>query len=406
MAQPRERVVIHADMDAFYASVEQRDRPELRGKPVIVAGPPPRGVVSAASYEARRFGIRSAMPTAEALQRCRTVEVLGGDMKRYAAESRTIRAVFEEFSPEIEPISLDEAFIDITRSRLILDDSKEAIGWRLKERVREETGLCVSVGIAAVKMVAKIASDQGKPDGLVVVEPEDSRAFLAPLPIRRLWGVGPVLCERLERRGLRRIGDLAALEDVEAGSDLERLRSLARAEDDRLVETRREARSLGEERTFSQDVTDREKLREVIGQHADAVARRLRHEGLVARTVRLKIKSNQRLERPGQYRTMTRQTTLPEPTDDGRVLAAAARELLRDDSLPREVRLIGVTAAGIESREADRDGQMDLFGGPRPDPLNSALDQIQDRFGGKSIRRGTLAENEKASPTWQIKRGE
>lgn len=406
MTDVRERVVIHADMDAFYASVEQRDRPELRGKPVIVAGPPPRGVVSAASYEARRFGIRSAMPTAEALQRCRDVEVLGGDMKRYAAESRKIRAVFEEFSPEIEPISLDEAFIDITRSRLFLDDSKQAIGQRLKERVFEETALCVSVGIAAVKMVAKIASDQGKPNGLVVVEPADSRAFLAPLPIYRLWGVGPVLRERLERRGLFRIGDLAALENVEPGTELERLRSLARAEDDRKVEARREARSLGEERTFSQDVSDREKLREVIGQHADAVARRLRREGLVARTVRLKIKSNQRLERPGQYRTFTRQATLPGPTDDGRLLATTARELLNDDSLPREVRLLGVTAAGIESRDAERHGQMDLFGADRPDPLNSALDEIQDRFGSTSIRRGTLADNEKASPSWQIKRGE
>jgi DNA polymerase-4 len=402
----RERIVIHADMDAFFASVEQREHPELRGRPVIVAGPPPRGVVSAASYEARKFGIRSAMPTSEALQRCREVHRVDGNMKLYASESKKIRAVFEEFSPEVEPLSLDEAFIDITRSRRVLQGSKEEIGWRLKRRVLEETGLKVSVGIAEVKMVAKIAGDLSKPDGLMIVEPGRGREFLAPLPLRRLWGVGPVQCERLERRGLLRIGDLAALEDVEPGSELARLRSLARGEDGRVVEVSREARSIGEERTFSHDVEDRARLREVLGQHADTVARRLRKEGLVARVVRLKLKSDEKLDRPGKYRIYTRQTTLAEPSDDGRQLAKTACELLHDTSLPRRVRLVGVTAAGLRERGVDPSGQIGLFGAPQPNPLNHALDDIQDRFGAEAIRRGTVAPNEKASPSWQIKRGE
>ncbi|MEO2169664.1 MAG: DNA polymerase IV [bacterium] len=403
---PHERIVIHADMDAFFASVEQREHPELRGRPVIVAGPPPRGVVSAASYEARKFGIRSAMPTSEAMQRCRGVHRVDGNMKLYAEVSKKIRAVFEEFSPKVEPLSLDEAFIDITRSRRVLHGTKEEIGRRLKRRVLEETGLKVSVGIAEVKMVAKIAGDLSKPDGLMIIEPGEGRAFLAPLPLRRLWGVGPVQCERLERRGLRRIGDLAALKEVDAGSELERLRSLARAEDGREVEVSREARSIGEERTFSYDVEDRGRLREVLVQHADAVARRLRKEELVARVVRLKIKSDEKLDRPGKYRIYTRQVTLAETTDDGRRIAKMACELLQDPSLPRRVRLVGVTAAGLQERGVEPSGQLGLFGAPQPNPLNNALDKIQDRFGSEAIRRGTIAPNEKASPTGQVKRGE
>lgn len=403
---PRERIVIHADMDAFFASVEQREHPELRGRPVIVAGAPPRGVVSAASYEARKFGIRSAMPTAEALQRCRGVHRVDGNMKLYAAVSKKIRAVFEEFSPEVEPLSLDEAFIDITHSRRVLQGTKEEIGRRLKRRVLEETGLKVSVGIAEVKMVAKIAGDLSKPDGLMIVDPGHGRTFLAPLPLRRLWGVGPVQGERLMRRGLLCIGDLAALEDAEPGSELARLRSLARAEDGRAVEVAREARSIGEERTFSHDVEDRGRLREVLGQHADAVARRLRKEGLVARVVRLKLKSDEKLDRPGKYRLYTRQMTLAEPSDDGRRIAKTACALLQDPSLPRRVRLVGVTAAGLQEQGVDPSGQLGLFGAVQPDPLNNALDTIQDRFGSEAIRRGTIAPNEKASPTGQIKRGE
>ena len=194
------RVILHADMDAFYASVEQRDRPELRGRPVIVGGAPPRGVVAAASYEARRFGIHSAMPAIEASRRCPDAIFLRGDMGKYAAESRRIRAIFEEFSPEVEPLSLDEAFIDVTASmRALRASTPLEVGRRLKARIRHETDLVVSVGIAPVKFVAKIASDLGKPDGLVVVPPGETASFLAPLPLSRLWGVGAVTESRRRR---------------------------------------------------------------------------------------------------------------------------------------------------------------------------------------------------------------
>ncbi|MDG1959714.1 MAG: DNA polymerase IV [Candidatus Binatia bacterium] len=404
----RDRIIFHADMDAFYASVEQRDRPSLRGRPVAVGGLPPRGVVTAASYEARAFGVRSAMPTSEALQRCPHLEVVPGNMKLYASESRKIRKVFDEFSPEVEPISLDEAFLDLTASMRVLGGHKEEIAQRLKDRVRAETGLCISVGIGPVKMVAKIASDLSKPDGLLVVEPSDCRDFLAPLPIRRLWGVGPVQEEKLLRKGIRTIGDLAGLVDVAPGSELARLCTLARGEDDRPVENTREARSIGEEQTFATDVRDRVRLREMIGQHAEAVARRLRRENLEARVVRLKIKSNEKLDRPGKYRIYTRQLTLPEPTQDGRRLRIAGHELLSDDSLPPQVRLLGLTAAGLQEVGVSATGQIDMFAGaPREDQsLNEALDKIQDRFGLEVIQRGGGARVSKASPSLGIKKGE
>jgi DNA polymerase-4 len=404
----RDRIIFHADMDAFYASVEQRDRPELRGRPIVVGGPPPRGVVAAASYEARNFGVRSAMPTAEALQRCPDLEVIVGNMKLYSRESRRIRKVFEEFSPEIEPISLDEAFLDLTASMRLLGGSKQEIGQRLKDRVRAETGLCISVGIAPVKMVAKIASDLSKPDGLLVVEPSGCREFLAPLPIRRLWGVGPVQEERFLRQGIRTIGDLAELTGVAPESELARLSALARGEDDRPVEQAREARSISEEQTFSSDVLDRGKLREVIGQQAEAVARRLRREKLEARVVRLKVKSDEKLDRPGKYRVLTRQMTLPEPTQDGHYMASMARELLADPSLPPRVRLVGVTASGLQEVGVNASGQIDLFasGSGESRDLNSALDEIQDRYGSGSIQRGASGREGKASPSLGIKRGE
>jgi DNA polymerase-4 len=408
MQAPRDRVIFHADMDAFYASVEQRDRPELRGRPIVVGGPPPRGVVSAASYEARRFGVRSAMPTAEALQRCRDLQVIAGNMKLYAHESRRIRRVFEEFSPQIEPISLDEAFLDVTASMRVLGGSKREIGQRLKDRVRAETDLCISVGIAPVKMVAKIASDLSKPDGLLVVEPEGCRDFLAPLPIRRLWGVGPVQEEKFLRQGIRSIGDLAAWNGATPGSELARLCALARGEDPRPVERSRDARSIGEEQTFSSDVHDRDRLRQVVGRQADAVARRLRREHLEARVVRLKVKSDEKLDRPGQYRTFTRQMTLPEPTQDGLRIAGAARELLGDPELPARVRLVGVTAAGLQEMGVDPSGQIDLFAAAPGEAreLNSALDAIEERFGAGAIQRGVSDTEGKASPTRGIKRGE
>ena len=400
------RVVVHADMDAFYASVEQRDRPELRGRPVVVGGKPPRGVVAAASYEARRFGVHSAMPAVEAQRRCPEAVFVSGDLAKYGRESARIRAVFEEFSPEIEPLSLDEAFIDVTVSlRALRVDSLLDLGRRLKQRVMDETGLVVSVGIGPVKMVAKIASDLSKPDGLLEVKPEQVNEFLAPLPISRLWGVGPVTEEQLRRHGLTTIGSLASLEEKEVRKQWLPLWHLARGEDVRVVEPDREARSYGEENTFADDVDDDQILSDVVGQHAEAVARRLRRDGVSASVVRLKVKSTERLDRPGKFRSYTRQVTLAQPTDDGLALAEAARALLGRKDLPRPIRLIGVSAAGIEMPGRGAGVQLGIFEAPHRRKLNQALDHIRERHGGDAVRRG-VGQAGKATFSSQIKRGD
>jgi DNA polymerase-4 len=411
------RAILHADMDAFYAAIEQRDRPELRGVPLVVGGRPPRGVVAAASYEARVFGIHSAMPSVEALRRCPHLTFLPGDMAKYGRESRRIFAIFERFSPDVEPLSLDEAFIDVTACLRALAATPLEVARRLKAAVLEETGLRVSVGIGPVKMVAKIASDLSKPDGLLEVAEGGVRAFLAPLPIGRLWGVGQVTEAALLRIGLRTVGDLADLEVADlarraahAGSgctpaSLERLWRLARGEDARSVEPDRDAKSYGEENTFPADVHDLRTLGDAIGQHAEAVARRLRKDGVAGSVVRLKVKSTERLALPGKYRQYSRQESLPEPTDDGALIARTARALLARGDLPLPVRLVGVAVAGIRPVAASIGEQMTIFSPPRSHELNRALDAITDRFGTGAIRRGAGGA-EKASPTLGVKRGE
>jgi len=405
-------------MDAFYAAIEQRDRPELRGLPLVVGGRPPRGVVAAASYEARRFGIHSAMPSVEALRRCPDVVFLPGDMAKYGRESRAIFEIFHRYSPDVEPLSLDEAFIDVGACLRALAAEPLDIGRRLKDEVLRETGLRVSVGIGPVKMVAKIASDLAKPDGLLEVPDGGVRDFLAPLPITRLWGVGAVTERALDRIGLHTIGELAALDVCElarlaarAGSgctpaSLERLWHLARGEDARAVEPDRDARSYGEENTFPEDVHDLRTLGDTIGQHAEAVARRLRHDGVAGTVVRLKVKSTERLATPGKFRQYSRQESLPRPTDDGALIARVARSLLARGDLPLPVRLIGVAVAGIRPAAASIGEQMSIFAPPpRNRDLNRALDAITDRFGVGAVRRGAGGA-EKASPTLGVKRGE
>jgi DNA polymerase IV len=258
---PPERVILHADLDAFYASVEQLDHPELRGLPVVVGGLGGRGVVTTASYEARPFGVHSAMPMAEARRLCPHAVFLPGRMERYAQASRQVFAVFREFTPEVEALSLDEAFLDVTHGLRLFGGAAE-IARRLRRRVREATGLAVSVGIAATKMVAKIASSRAKPDGVLEVVAGTEAAFLAPLPVRELWGVGPVAAATLDRAGIRTIGDLAALDDERGralGGGFLGLRALARGEDPRVVEPDRERKSYGEENTFSADHADGER---------------------------------------------------------------------------------------------------------------------------------------------------
>jgi DNA polymerase-4 len=404
------RTILHADMDAFYAAVEQRDRPELRGRPVIVGGTSARGVVSAASYEARRFGVRSAMPAAEARRLCPAGIFLPGDMARYSRESKRIFAIFRRFSPLVEGLSLDEAFLDLTGCERLLGAAAE-VGARLRSAVREETGLAVSVGIGPVKMVAKIASDAAKPDGLLEVRPEAVAAFLDPLTVGRLWGIGPVAEACLRGAGFERIGDLARATPQRLRELLGEwglaVSSLARGEDLREVEPFREPLSLSEEHTFAEDVASPALLEEAILVHAEAVARRLRRSGLRARTVVLKLKLGRRVRAGARgHPLLTRRTTLPAPSDDGETLFRAARELLARAGPPEPVRLVGVGVTDLRGAGGE---QLALFAGPgeeRRASLNRALDALAERFGDGAVRRGGAPDPERAGLSLQIKRGE
>ena len=405
------RVVLHADMDAFYASVEQRDRPELRGKPVIVGGGSPRGVVSAASYEARRFGVHSAMPGFEARRLCPHGVFVSGDMKRYARESKRIFEIFRRYTPKVQGLSLDEAFLDLTGTERLLGRPRE-VAERLRSAVREETGLPVSVGIAPVKMVAKIASDLAKPDGLLEVTRDELRDFLDPLPVRRIWGVGPVAGARLEKLGVHTIGDITRADPKRIESALGDwglgIARLARGREASEVEPYRDAVSYSEENTFGRDIDDRAVLEATILTHAEAVARRLRRDRLRARTVVLKLKLAQR-RRPGPrgYPLLTRRTTLPEATDDGDTIARAASAQLTRAQLVEPVRLLGV---GVTNLLPERPGQLALFApeerSARRTRLNRALDEIAERFGTRAVVRGGAERADRAALTHQIKRGE
>jgi DNA polymerase-4 len=291
---PPERMIAHADMDAFYASVEQLDNPELRGRPVIVAGSSMRGVVTSASYEARKFGVRAAMPSIQARQLCPHGIFVRGRMERYVEISRLVRRAFDSFSPVVEPLSLDEAFIDLTGTERLFGTGLEA-GRALKRRVFEQTGLVVSVGIAPIKMAAKILSDMSKPDGLLALGADYLRRFLDPLPVERLWGVGRVTLERRNQVGIRTIGDLAD-HDVTAlrqmfGSFGLHLHELANGRDPRPVVADWQRKSYGEESTFEHDLELRSlELKRVLIAHGEAVGRRLRADRVRARTVTLKLK--------------------------------------------------------------------------------------------------------------------
>jgi DNA polymerase IV len=379
------RTILHVDMDAFYAAVEQRDRPELKGKPVIIGADPRggrgRGVVATASYEARAFGVSSAMPISQAWKRCPKGMYLPPDMEKYAAVSREVMDVLGRFSDCVEPVSIDEAFLDVTGSRRAFGDG-EAVGRRLKDSVLKDTRLTASVGVAASKLVAKVASDMRKPDGLVVVAPGTEAAFLAPLPIRRLWGVGPKMEEELARLGVHTIGALAALEPDrlarKLGTHGHDLMRLARGEDDRpVVADPGEAKSLGQEHTFDQDVSDLGTLRATLLDLADAVARRLRSHDLRGRTVTLKYRDE-------TFRTLTRAETLVKPTDAGEVLFRTAWRLFEGVHGERRVRLLGIYTSGFGAG-----AQMDLFAPPA-----SAADKVRDavdrRFGEGTLTRASL----------------
>jgi DNA polymerase-4 len=379
------RTILHADMDAFYAAIEQRDRPELRGKPVIVGGSGPRQVVSTASYEARRFGVHSAMPGVRAKQLCPQGIFVVPRMDAYAAVSAQVLEAFGRFTDLVEPLSLDEAFLDVTGSRLLFGDG-ETIARAIKAEVKRATQLTVSVGVATSKYVAKVASDLKKPDGLVVVPPGTERAFLEPLPVSRLWGVGAVTQQRLERSGLRTIGDVQRRSEAQLvqafGESLgPHLFVLANGLDPREVEPLREARSIGHEMTFAEDLIDPLEVRQTLLQLCEMVGRRLRREGVRGAVVRLKL-------RHADFTTLSRQRKVA-PTQDDLELHRTACELLdRCWSGSPGVRLLGVTAASLVGTQAPVQGA--LFGqAPRKrDKLLAAMDRIRDRHGEDAVRHG------------------
>jgi len=401
----RRRVILHLDLDAFYASVEVRDDPSLRGRAVVVGGLGPRGVVAAASYEARRHGVASAMPMARARRAVPGAVFLAPRFEAYQQASRSVMAILRDVTPLVEPLSLDEAFLDVSGARRRSGTGPE-IARALRERIRRETGLVASVGVAGTKMLAKIASDLSKPDGLLVVEPGEEEAFLRPLPVRRLWGVGPATGRRLAALGVGTVGDLADLPvdtviRALGPSAGRHLHALAHNLDDRPVVPEREVKSIGHEETFPSDISRRDELERHLNRMSDRVASRLRAGGVVARTVQLKL-------RYGDFHTLTRSATLPEPTDRTVDLAAVARRLLAGLDVEAGVRLIGVSGHNLARRPLVQDELP--FGAPGPAaptgvgptgaaepgpgrdtrPLDRAVDAVRARFGEAAVGSAAL----------------
>jgi DNA polymerase-4 len=380
------RAILHVDMDAFYASVEVLDDPSLRGLPVIVGGTPEgRGVVTAASYEARRYGVHSAMPAARARQLCPDGVFIRGRMERYVEISSRVFAILRDYTPLVQPLSIDEAFLDVTGCRRLFGPP-ERLGRAIKERIRLDVGLTASVGLAPNKFLAKLASDLEKPDGFVIVPADDVAGFLAPLAVTRIWGVGPATARSLEELGIETVADLLAHPRRELvdrwGDHARKLLELAAGRDERPVVPDSEAKSIGNETTFAVDVADPDHLEEILDHLADKVGRRLRRHGLAARTVTLKA-------RYADFETHTRATTLPAATDRTVEIRDAARELLRRrlGRRGRPLRLLGVTVSNLVGGAP---AQGELFTDPeqeRQRTLDRVLDRVHDRFGAK-LRRG------------------
>ncbi len=386
------RTILHVDLDAFFAAVEQRDHPELRGRPVIVGGgPTDRGVVSAASYEARAFGVRSAMPLRTAAALCPDGVFLPVRGAVYAAVSREIMAILGRFTPLVEPVSIDEAFLDVTGSTALFG-SGEVIARRIKAAIWAETELTASVGVATSKLVAKVASDLRKPDGLVVVPPGEEAAFLAPLPVERLWGVGPRTAAALREYGVETIGYLAALSDDllerRFGRHGPLLRQRALGVDPDPVVPRRPPKSIGHEHTFAVDTADPEVIEATLLALAEGVAGRLRAAGLRAGTIAVKI-------RDARFRTLTRQARLPEPTDLAEPIWRAALDLVRPEVRGLRVRLLGISAEHLETGV-----QLGLFDAldERRQRLERAADELRRRYGRRAVVRARLLKSDVPAP--------
>ena len=390
------RIILHVDMDAFYAAVEQRDHPEYRGKPLIVGSDPKqgkgRGIVATCSYEAREFGVHSAQPISQAWRLCPQGIYVLPDMQKYGRVSGRVMDLLSEFTDMIEQVSIDEAFLDVTGSRALFGDGS-GIATKIKARIRGELGLTASVGVAANKFVAKVASDLEKPDGLVVVESGREKEFLAPLPVGRLWGVGPKTEAGLRKIGLERIGQIAEMPhgDLTAmlGKSGAHLWQLAHGIDDRPDFPEEGSKSIGHEITFEHDTADPELLHRTLLELAGRVAGRLRSNGARARTIAIKY-------READFTTYTRRTTLNAPVNTAESIFPAAEKLMK--SLWSEgalVRLVGIYASNLEIEAAGK--QMSLLSPPleRDQKLASALDSIARRFGGQAITRAVLVPRKK-----------
>ncbi len=379
--------ILHVDMDAFYAAVEVLHDPSLRGLPLIIGAPDGRSVVSSASYEARRYGVRSAMPVAQAIRLCPTARIVRPDFSRYRAVSTKVMDIFGEITPLVEQLSVDEAFLDVTGARRLWGRPRE-IGALVRRRIADEVGITCSVGIAATKHVAKIASTLAKPDGMLVVAASDTVDFLAPRPVRAMWGVGPKAAETLESRGIRLIGDIrsadpSVLERAVGGALAARLRELAAGRDPRSVQTQRIEKSIGHEETFERDVSDRDHLHSELLRLSDRVAARLRAAGWEAGAVSIKI-------RFADFSTLTRCQTLAEPTSVGQRIGEVARSLFDDIARHDPVRLVGVRAERLHPAggalglwDEDEDWRR----------VEGALDQARSKFGTTMITRARHLES-------------
>ncbi len=378
------RTIAHIDMDCFFAAVEALDHPEYRGKPLIVGGrrDTPRAVVSTCSYEARKYGVRSAMPISQAARLCPNALFVTGNMTRYADASRQIMRCLSDFTPRVQPISIDEAFLDMTGCEHFYE-GVAAMGASIKQRIREQTGLTASCGIAHNKFLAKLASSRSKPDGLLVITADDASDFLAPLPVRELWGVGEKGEQALARYGITTVSDLRAWPAQWLAERFGKwgvlIYDLARGIDNDPVVTDEESKSYGSESTFDSDVHDIDSLCSCLARHSQRVGKRLRAGGKLARTVTIKVKF-------ADFDQVTRGKSLSQPFDGDDTIYSTACELLREMDMRMAVRLIGVSVSGLTECR-----QLSLFESPQGE-LDRVLDSITDRFGRKGVSRGRELE--------------
>ena len=396
------RAIIHLDMDAFYAAIEQLDSPHLRGKPLIIGWDSARGVVATASYEARPYGVHSAMPMAQARKLCPQAIIVPPRRERYLEVSRHVFRILRSFTPLVEPLSLDEAFLDVTNSHELFGSARE-IAQKIRSKIHQETRLTGSAGIGPSKFIAKIASDMRKPDGLFEVQAHDILDFLHPLPVTKIWGVGKVTAKSLQDLGITTIGDLSRFPRQTLvsrfGTHGQRLFELAHGIDDRPVNPQRAVKSIGEEETFAEDLSDNDKIQAVLLQQAQDVARRLRKRALAAKTITVKIKLAERLG-GGKFRLYTRSHSLPAATNDASEIYRAAALLFQ--SVPRKtraVRLAGIYTSNMESEQAV--SQLDLFTSPsqtndKRQRLGKALDRLSQKYGDGVVHYGSVAKSHSA----------